>query len=160
MKPNIGLKKEQATGVIDLLTCLLADEIVLYAKTRNYHWNVTGPHFGALHQLFEKEYDELAENADALAERIRALGGHAVGTLNEFQKHTRLKEEPNKYPSDRKMLANLLQDHESIIRSLRDDLEACANQFGDAGTSDFLTGLMEQHGKTAWMLRAHLDEAK
>jgi starvation-inducible DNA-binding protein len=160
MKPNIGLKKEQAAGVIERLTSLLADEFVLYAKTRNYHWNVTGPHFGALHVLFEKQYEELAEIADEVAERVRALGGQAVGTLAEFQEHTRLKEEPNHYPSDRTMLANLLHDHESVIRSSRDDLDACANQFGDAGTSDFLTGLMERHEKTAWMLRAHLEEAK
>jgi len=159
MKPNLGLKKEQTAAVIEILTRLLADEFVLYTKTRNYHWNVKGLHFGQLHAFFEKQYEELAEIVDSVAERIRSLGGHAIGTLSEFQQHTRLKEEPRKNPSSRKMLGNLLEDHETVVRSLREDIDGCANELGDAGTSDFLTGLMEQHEKTAWMLRAHLDEA-
>jgi starvation-inducible DNA-binding protein len=160
MKPNLGLKKEQASGVVEILTRLLADESVLYTKTRNCHWNVTGLHFGPLHTLFEKQYDELGEIVDEVAERIRALGGHAIGTLSEFLEHTRLKEEPKKRLTARKMLDSLLDDHESVVRSLREDLEACGNELGDAGTSDFLTGLMERHEKTAWMLRAHLDETR
>jgi starvation-inducible DNA-binding protein len=158
MKPNLGLKKEQTAGAIGMLTRLLADEYVLYTKTRNYHWNITGLHFGQLHALFEKQYEELAEAVDEVAERVRALGGRAIGTLSEFQEHTRLKEEPKKHPAARKMLGNLLEDHESVVRSLREDIDTCANDLGDAGTSDFLTGLMEQHEKVAWMLRAHLEE--
>ena len=142
--------------MVELLTRLLADEYVLYTKTRNYHWNVLGLQFNDLHKFFESHYEELNDIVDDVAERGRTLGGKAIGTLEEFLKHTRLEEEPASYPDAPGMLANLLADHESVIRQLRNDLEACADQYKDMGTSDFLTGLMEKHEKMAWMLRAFL----
>jgi starvation-inducible DNA-binding protein len=158
MKPNLGLNRDQITGVAQILTRALADEFILYTKTRNHHWNVVGPQFQSLHLLFEKQYDALAEAVDRIAERIRSLGRPAPGTLSEFLRHARLKEQPGKHPPAAKMIALLLKDHESIIQSLRQDLAACIEDFGDAGTGDFLTGLMEEHEKTAWMLRAHLEK--
>ena len=153
MTPKIGIPDDKRAGVVSLLTGLLADEYVLYTKTRNYHWNVTGPHFNDLHKLFEAQYDALAETVDEMAERIRTLGAPAPGTLAEFAKQTRLREHPGESPDARTMLVNLLADHEALARTLRDDLETAAGA-GDAGTSDFLTGLLEKHEKTAWMLRA------
>ena len=154
MKPNIALTDDQRDAVVDILNTLLADEYVLYTKTRNYHWNVTGPHFNDLHKFFESQYELLDEFVDEIAERARALGGQALGSLAEFSQKARLKETPGRYPAAFEMISNLLADHESIIRTLRDDLEVCMERHHDAGTSDFLTGLMEKHEKTAWMLRA------
>jgi starvation-inducible DNA-binding protein len=155
MRTNIGLADGARDRVVGLLGALLADEYLLYTKTRNYHWNVTGPHFSQLHDLFETQYEALAEIVDEVAERIRALGAAAPGTLAEFAKQTRLREHPGEYPDARTMVANLLADHEALARALRADVETAA-QAGDAGTSDFLTGLLEKHEKTAWMLRATL----
>lgn len=154
MQPNIGLSDEQRQGVVQILNTLLADEYVLYTKTRNYHWNVTGMQFNDLHKFFETQYTQLEEIIDEVAERARMLGGWSLGTLAEFSQHTRLKEEPAKYPNAQQMLANLLADHEAIIRFLRTDLETAADKYQDIGTNDFLTGLMEQHEKMAWMLMA------
>lgn len=154
MKPNIGLTDEQRQGVVQILNSVLADEYVLYTKTRNYHWNVLGPHFHDLHKFFEAQYTELAEIVDDVAERARALGRPALGTLAEFLQRTRLKEQPDTYPGAKEMITNLLADHEALIRTLRADLETCADRYHDIGTNDFLTGLMEKHEKTAWMLRA------
>jgi starvation-inducible DNA-binding protein len=159
MPLNIGLSDAQRQGVIQMLTPLLADEYVLYTKTHNYHWNVVGPQFNDLHDFFEAQYTALNEVADDVAERIRALGHPAIGTLAEFVEHTRLKEHPNHYPEARAMLANLLADHEAVIQRLRVDLETCAEKYHDMGTSDFLTGLMERHEKMAWMLRAFVTGA-
>jgi starvation-inducible DNA-binding protein len=92
-----------------------------------------------------------------VAERARALGGPALGTLAEFLQRTRLKEQPDTYPGAKEMIANLLADHDAIIRTLRVDLETCADRYQDIGTNDFLTGLMEKHEKMAWMLRACLE---
>jgi len=158
MKPNIGLTEKQRSGVVEILNTLLADEFVLYAKTRNYHWNVTGLQFPELHAFFQKQYEALNDIVDEVAERVRALGGWPLGTLGEFLKRTRLKEHPGKYPDARAMLAHLLEDHETIIRHLRTDLETCAEKYGDMGTNDFLTELLERHEKMAWMLRASLEE--
>lgn len=141
----------------EILARLLSDEYVLYTKTRNYHWNVTGPQFNDLHKFFEAQYEALDEIVDDVAERSRALGGRSLGSLAEFLKQARIKEQPGKFPGARGMLGNLLADHEAVIRFLREDLETCANVHGDIGTNDFLTGLMEKHEKMAWMLRSFLE---
>jgi starvation-inducible DNA-binding protein len=157
MSLNIGLADEQREGVVAMLNTLLADEYLLYTKTRNYHWNVVGPQFNDLHKFFEAQYNDLSEIVDDVAERARSVGGNALGTMVEFIKHSRLKEQAGHYPEARGMIANLLADHETIIQRLRVDLETCSEIYHDAGTNDFLTGLMERHEKMAWMLRAFLE---
>ena len=154
---NIDLSDEALKGVVQILNRLLADEYVTYTKTRNYHWNVVGPQFNDLHKFFQAQYEELNDIVDEVAERARTLGGWAQGTLGEFLQNTRLKEHPGEYPNARTMIANILHDHEAIIRTLRVDLETCADEYHDIGTNDFLTGLMERHEKMAWMLRAFLE---
>jgi starvation-inducible DNA-binding protein len=158
MNPNIAISDEHRKGAVAILNALLSDESVLNTKTRNYHWNVVGPQFNDLHKFFEAQYEQLSEIVDEVAERARTLGGPAFGTLAEFSQHTRLKEHPGTYPDAREMISNLLADHETIIRQLRVDLETVMERSRDAGTSDFLTGLMERHEKMAWMLRAFLGE--
>ncbi len=154
--PQIGIAAQHLTHEIQMLNAILADEFVLYTKTRNYHWNVTGPHFHDLHKFFEAQYEELDDIVDNVAERVRALGGVAAGSLMEFTKLTRLKEQAGELKESQVMLADLLGNHEALIKNLREGVDACANQYKDAGTSDFLTGLMEQHEKMAWMLRSSL----
>jgi len=157
VKPNIGLTEKERDEVVRILKNLLADEYILYTKTKNYHWNVTGPQFHDLHEFFGKQYEEVDEIVDDVAERARQLGGMSVGTLSEFLKNTRMKEHPNEYPDARTMISNLLDDHEAIIRNLRMDADATAEKYHDMGTNDFLIGLMEQHEKMAWMLRSFLE---
>jgi len=154
MNPNIAITDKDRAGVVKILNALLADEYVLYTKTRNYHWNVVGPQFNDLHKFFGEQYDALDDIVDEVAERARTLGGHSVATLSEFQEAARLKEHPGQYPAADEMLDNLLGDHETIIRQLRTDADAVGTQYRDSGTNDFLIGLMEKHEKMAWMLRA------
>ena len=115
-----------------------------------------GLHFNELHKFFEFQYGDLAGVIDSVAERVRALGGEALGSLNAFLKHTRLKELVKSRKNAKEMLKDLLVDHEAIIRYLRKDLETCDTPYQDIGTNDFLTGLMAKHEKMAWMLRASL----
>jgi starvation-inducible DNA-binding protein len=152
MKPSIAVSDASRKAVAKILDILLADEYVLYTKTRNYHWNVTGPRFNDLHKFFEAQYEQIDGIVDEVAERARALGERALGGLSDFLKNAGLKDEAGKPRADA-MLGNLLKDHEAIIRGLRKSLETCA-ALGDMGTNDFLTGLMERHEKMAWMLRA------
>jgi starvation-inducible DNA-binding protein len=155
MNINIGISEQNCRRIVEILNQLLSDEYVLYTKTRNYHWNVTGPHFHDLHKFFEAQYEELNDVVDEIAERARSLGGVAFGSLGEFLKHTKLKETSGSFLADQEMLTNLLNDHEAVIGRLRESITACMD-LGDAGTNDFLTGLMEQHEKMAWMLRSSL----
>lgn len=156
MKPQTGLSDKAREALGKLLNDLLADAHVLYVKTRNYHWNVTGPHFNDLHKVFEGQYDALAEEIDEIAERNRALGVKAEATMAGFLKRARLKERPGTPSGAKAMLVDLLADHETMARQLRKDV-AAAETHDDAATADFLTGLVEAHEKTAWMLRATLD---
>jgi len=156
MKPQIGIREINLQKSRTILSSVLADEVTLYIKTRKFHWNVSGESFMEFHKLFENQYKQLEESIDEVAERISKLGGKTIGTMNEFSQLTRLTESPNLYPARKDMVKELLGDHEMIIIQLRDDIDACAEQNKDAGTADFLTGLMEQHETIAWILRRYL----
>src|SRR5213079_3197041 len=128
MNPNLGMSDGSRQNVVTILNDVLADEYVLYTKTRNYHWNVVGPQFNDLHKFFEAQYGELNDVVDDVAERARTLGGH-----DEFSKRARLTEHPGKYPDAAGMLKSLLQDHEAVVRQLRVDLETVGEKYRDVG---------------------------
>lgn len=157
LKVNIGLTDKQRQGVINLLNQELADTYLLLVKTKKYHWDVVGPQFMTLHKLWQGHYEALTINVDIIAERIRTLGGYPVGTMAGFLKICSLKEHPGNVPTSTEMVSQLLDDHEHIVRNLREHVEQCSNDFKDDGTADFLTGLMEQHEQTAWMLRSFIE---
>jgi starvation-inducible DNA-binding protein len=156
-KLNIGLTEEQRHGVIELLNRDLADLYLLLIKTKKYHWDVIGPQFRTLHTLWEEQYEALTTNIDATAERVRALGGYPLGTAAGFIEYSSINEHSNDLPSANEMVGRLVQDHEQIIRNLRENIDSCSEEYHDEGTADFLTGLMEQHEEMAWMLRSFLE---
>jgi starvation-inducible DNA-binding protein len=155
---DISMEPGNRENVVRILRGILADEYLLYTKTRNYHWNVEGMSFGALHDMFQQQYEKLDGFIDDTAERIRALGYYSPGSMAEFIHHSRLLEEPSgSYPEAKEMVRRLAQDHQTLIRELRKGVHETDQNFGDVGTSDFLTGLMEEHEKMAWMLWAHVN---
>ncbi|MBS1917496.1 MAG: DNA starvation/stationary phase protection protein [Bacteroidetes bacterium] len=156
MQPHIVIPEKTLKAIAALLSVALADESVLYMKTRKFHWNVSGESFMELHLLFEKQYKELEEAIDEIAERINKLGSKTIGTMKEYMELTNLKEAPGKYPARMEMIKELLADHETIIVHLRKAVDECADKYKDAGTADFLTGLMEAHETDAWKLRRYL----
>ncbi len=156
-KLNIGLTDEQRQGVIELLNKDVADAYLLLIKTKKYHWDVIGPQFRTLHQLWEEQYTALTETVDSIAERVRQLGGFPVSTAMEFTRLASIQESPEVIPSATEMVSRLIDDHELIIRNLREQVDRCAEEFHDQGTADFLTGLMEQHEEMAWMLRSFIE---
>ncbi len=156
-KINIGLSEEQRQGVIDLLNKDIADAYLLLIKTKKYHWDVVGPQFRSLHELWEEQYQALTENIDSLAERVRTLGGYPIGTAQGFLDLATVKETPGTVPLATEMVARLVEDHETIIRNFREQIDQCSEEFHDEGTTDFITGLMEQHEEMAWMLRSFIE---
>lgn len=155
MDVNIGISEDQRKDIADGLSRLLADSYMLYLKSHNYHWNVTGEHFHSLHEQFEEQYVELAEAIDEIAERIRALGHRAPGTFTEFQKLTSIKEETDQ-PKALEMVRRLALGNEQVIRTAREALEA-PKDAGDEATIDLITQRLHVHSKMAWMLRSHLE---
>jgi starvation-inducible DNA-binding protein len=156
MKVNIGISQKKIKATCTILGKVLADAHVLYIKARKFHWNVSGKSFMELHKLFETHYEQIAQNIDEIAERISKLGEVVPGTMEEFLKNTALKEHSNKVPTQAEMIAELLTDHETIIKSLRHYTKDSDEKFDDVGTSDFLTDLLKGHETLAWTLRRYL----
>ncbi len=157
MKPDIGITEKNLQAVTGMLTKVLADAMLLYSKTRKFHWNVKGESFMELHKLFESQYKQLEKAIDEVAERISKLGAPVIGTFKEFSGNASLKESPGKYPARDAMLKELLGDHESVIKTLRKCIDDCEEKYSDSGTADFLTGLMEAHETIAWTLRRYFN---
>ncbi len=155
-KTNIGITADHRQEVAIMLSKLLADEFVLYSKILNAHWNIEGPDFHAAHSFLETLYNQQQEIVDTVAERIRTLGHYVPAQLQKYLELTHLAERQLKNNSSLAYYADLLEDYESIIQFIRQHIESVADDDNAADISDFITGLMEQHDKTAWMLRSHL----
>lgn len=149
---QIGLKDDVRKEVSKILDKVLADEYVLYTKLRNFHWNVRGPHFNEYHKFFEEQYDKLIEYVDEIAERQRMIGAFPKASLQEFLELTQLKE-VKEILSAEEMIQLALDDHETMIRTLRQMIEELGD-LGDHGNEDFLIELLQEHEKMAWMLRS------
>ena len=144
-------RKELAEGLAELL----ADTYGLYLKTHGYHWNVEGPMFRTLHLMFEEQYQELATAVDDIAERIRALGRYAPASYTEFASLSEIPEAKS-VPEAMEMVKDLADGHEALVARAR-KLVSAAEEANDVATADLVTGRIEVHEKTAWMLRSTAD---
>ena len=154
MELDIGIEKSQREAIAAGLSRLLADSYTLYLKTHNYHWNVTGPQFNTLHQMFEQQYTELAAAVDEIAERIRALGVTAPGSYSAFAELTNVAEGTGAENAE-EMIRQLVLGQEAVVRTSREVFPA-AEDANDEPTADLLTQRMQIHEKNAWMLRSML----
>ena len=152
MNTGIGAKDREA--IAKGLSRLLADTYVLYLKTHNFHWNVEGPMFQTLHQMFMEQYTETWNAIDLVAERIRSLGHYAPGTYREYLGLARVKETPG-VPRAEQMVKLLIEGQEAVVRTAREVLPL-AERADDQPTLDLLTQRMQIHEKNAWMLRSLL----
>lgn len=151
---DIGIPKKDRESIAKNLSKLLADTYSLYLKTHGFHWNITGPMFNTLHTMFETEYNELWTAADVIAERIRALDVYAPGSYTQFAKLTSIPEETG-VPDWKGMVQQLVEGHETAARTARATFKA-ADKADDQPTADLATQRMQEHEKTAWMLRSLL----
>ena len=154
MHMDTGISTEDRAKIVDSLSTVLGDAFMLYLKTHNFHWNVTGPMFNTLHLMFEGQYTELALAVDAIAERIRALGFPAPGTYAAYARLSSIKEEEG-VPSADEMIKQLVQGQEAVVRTAR-GIFPLLDKVSDEPTADLLTQRMQVHEKTAWMLRSLL----
>lgn len=155
-KANIGISDKNGQVIADQLSKILADEFLLYSKTLNAHWNIEGPDFHAVHVYLETLYNQQQDIVDTVAERIRAIGHYVPAQLEKYLELTHLSEKPLDKNNSKAFFTELLEDHESVIIFLRENIKPMADKLKAEGISDYITGLMEYHEKTAWMLRAHL----
>ncbi|HQA73731.1 MAG: DNA starvation/stationary phase protection protein [Flavobacterium sp.] len=155
MEAKIGLPKKDLTKSIDDLTVLLANEMILYVKTRKFHWNISGNSFMELHKLFEQHYNSLAKTADEVAERISALGGNAIGSMKNFLKHGEIEENTKDSNTQKQMLDELLEDHQKTMVQIRKAIDEIGDKSNDVVTEDFLTGILKMHENISWQLRKY-----
>ena len=154
---NIGISAEDRQAIAEGLSRLLADNYTLYLTTHNFHWNVTGPMFTSLHQMFMEQYTELWNAADLIAERIRALGHFAPGSYAQYGQLASLDDAPSTPPAAMEMVRILVKGHEAVARTAR-ALFPIAEKASDEPTADLLTQRLSVHEQTAWMLRSLLVE--
>lgn len=151
---NANISAEDRQCLAEGLSRVLADSYTLYLKTHNFHWNVEGPNFQAFHDLFERQYRDLAQAVDDIAERIRALGHYAPGSYSDFAKLTTVKEQTG-HPKAQDMVRELAEDQDTVVSSMRKVIKT-ARDADDPATEDLMIARVRTHEKNAWMLRAHL----
>ena len=156
MEINIGINEKNRQSVAFELSKILADEFVLFTKTKNAHWNVEGVDFYDKHKFFEEQANQLNDSVDSIAERIRTLGHIAPASLKSYLQLTQLAEPKQSKYDSQPFIKELLSDNETIINHLRKNINIFANDYEDLGTSDFIAGLMQDHEKTTWFLRTLL----
>jgi starvation-inducible DNA-binding protein len=152
---NIGIADKDREQIANALSKLLADSYTLYLVTHNFHWNVTGPMFNTLHNMFMDQYTELWNALDVIAERIRALGHFAPGSYREFEKLSSIADAPSVPPKAEEMIQILVNGHEAVARTARDAFNV-VDAANDQPSADILTQRLDIHEKTAWMLRSLL----
>ena len=153
---DIGITEADRKKIAEGLSALLADSYTLYLMTHNFHWNVTGPQFNSLHNMFMDQYTEQWNAIDVIAERIRALGFPAPGTYKEFVKLASIQEVEG-VPKANDMIRHLVAAQEATARTARKLFDA-VDKANDQPTADVLTQRIDVHEKTAWMLRSLLEE--
>lgn len=153
---GLGAKTSVAKGsrdeVASALAKAVADSYFLYAKTLGVHWNVQGPNFYGLHKLTDAQYNELHQAADAMAERIRALGKFAPTGFDAFRALTVIDNDAD-HGTTAEMIAQLVTDNETVAKRMQEFAEI-AEECGDMFTNDMLVGRIGVHEENAWMLRA------
>ena len=154
---NIGIASEDRAAIAGALSRLLADTYTLYLTTHNFHWNVTGPMFNTLHQMFMTQYTELWNAVDPIAERIRSLGHPAPGSYAQFGALASIQDAPATPPKALEMVRILVEGHEAVARTAR-GVFPLAEAAGDEPTADLLTQRLTVHEQAAWMLRSLLEE--
>lgn len=154
---HIGISDEDRAAISEALSRLLADTYTLYLTTHNFHWNVTGPMFNTLHQMFMGQYTELWNAVDPIAERIRSLGHAAPGSYAQFSALASIEDAPAVPPKALEMVRILVVGHEAVARTAR-AIFPLAEKAGDEPTADLLTQRLAVHEQTAWMLRSLLEE--
>ncbi len=152
---DIGIEKKSRKLVADTMIRVLADTFILSLKVRNFHWNVLGPNFKPLHELFQDIYEDLDESGDEIAERIRALGFHCPGSYAEFIAISAVKEEQGHLEA-LDMVRRLVLDLELLIRRI-DEVKTVAMSVNDDASADLMIERLADLAKFAWMLRSHLE---
>lgn len=155
MKQKKEITDQNANNAATILNKLLADEYVLFTKTRNTHWNIDGSNFFELHVFLENQYNALDVMIDDIAEQIHSLGHIAIG-FRDFLTVSNMSEDNHDFSNSGQIIQTLINDHETIIRTIRNDIHSLSDRYMGTGIAEFAKGLMKQHEKMARKLKIFL----
>jgi starvation-inducible DNA-binding protein len=133
------------------LNALLADTFALYLKTKNFHWHVSGPHFRSYHLMFDEHADQLFAMTDVLAERVRKIGGNTLRSIGDIARHQRLSDNDAEYVDPLDMLAELREDNQRLIASMREAHDVC-DEHNDVASASLLENFIDESEKRVWFL--------
>jgi starvation-inducible DNA-binding protein len=153
MKQATRIPDQNNEVVATFLNLLLADEYILYTKTRSAHWNVDGSNYFELHVFLENQFNTLDYIIDEIAEQIRSLGHFASGSLKDFLSVSQMNNDSHNFKNSKEIFEMLRNDHDAMIRLIQHEIFPISKKLKDKSTATFISGLMEQHQKMAWMLR-------
>lgn len=160
MNQPIAITNHDNEVVVTFLNLLLADEYVLFTKTRTAHWNVDGSNYFELHVFLENQYNELDSIIDEIAEQIRSLGHFALGSLKDFLSLAQICDDNQNFSKSKLIFETLKKDHESIVSIIQHEINPISDHFNNRATADFLSGILEQHKKMGWMLRMFMSNSE
>lgn len=158
MKQENEIPDHKTDEVATFLNRLLADEYVLYTKTRNTHWNIDGPNSFELHVFLENQYNAIDIMIDDIAEQIHSLGHFAIGSMKEFLIGISKSEDNYDFSNSKQVIQILVNDHETLIRIIRNEIKSVSGKFKDTDIADFMTSLMKQHERMARKLKSLLSK--
>jgi starvation-inducible DNA-binding protein len=138
-------------GVVSGLNALLADNLALYVKTKNFHWHLSDPHFRDYHLLFDDQASQIFASTDVMAERVRKLGGQTLKSIGQIARLQRIDDNEGDDISARDMFAELLRDNQSLISEMK-VLHALCDEIGDVATASLLENWIDEADGRAWFL--------
>lgn len=158
METGIRIPNQNNEVFVAFLNLLLADEYILYTKTRTAHWNIEGPKDFEMHVFLENNYNALDVMIDEIAEQIRSLGHFALISLKDLQSVTQMKDENNNFNNSAQIFESLINNHERIISIIQQEISPISNKFKDVDLVDFLKRLMTQHEYMVRKLKSFLSK--
>jgi starvation-inducible DNA-binding protein len=151
LKTPTDLKSNATRDIAGALNLILADTFTLYMKTKNFHWHVSGPHFRDYHLLLDEQADQIFASTDVIAERVRKIGGNTLRSIGDIARHQRLSDNDAKYVDPQDMLAELRDDNQRVIASMREAHGLC-DEYEDVATASLLEVFIDEAEKRVWFL--------
>lgn len=151
INPPTDLSKRNTTSVADALNAILADTFVLYLKTKNFHWHMSGPHFRDYHLLLDEQADQIFAITDEIAERVRKVGKPTLRSIGDIVRRQRVKDNDEEFVAPAAMLAELQGDNFALVAAFR-EAKSLAEEAGDNATSGLIDGWTDQAERRAWFL--------
>jgi len=145
------LKANATKDIAGAMNAILADTFALYVKTKNFHWHISGPHFRDYHLLLDEQGAEIFATTDEIAERVRKIGGNTLRSIGDISRQQRLADNDAAYVSPDDMLAELREDNQRVIASMREAHDLC-DEHRDVATASLLENYIDAAEKRVWFL--------